>query len=165
MIRHARAGPEAEEDETLPRPGARPPCQRNPATGRFVWTRPCTVALAACGVLAGSLSGLLGVGGGFVIVPMLARISDLNMRSIIATSLAVITLVSASGVMYATLGGHMDWGVALPFAAGALAGMLGGRSIAGRFAAHHLKQAFGAVATLVAVAMLYKSASSFGWLG
>ncbi|EGH49653.1 hypothetical protein PSYPI_47603, partial [Pseudomonas syringae pv. pisi str. 1704B] len=37
--------------------------------------------------------GLLGVGGGFVIIPALTRYSDLNMKSVVATSLAVIALV------------------------------------------------------------------------
>ena len=55
-------------------------------------------ALAFTGLLSGLLSGLLGVGGGFVIVPALGRYTNLEMKSIVATSLAVIALVSVSGV-------------------------------------------------------------------
>ena len=158
MLRRGAAPSEGGDPQ--PVPGRKsPPCVRSPRTGRFVWTRPCTLALAACGLLAGLLSGLLGVGGGFVIVPMLTRISDLPMRSIVATSLAVIMLVSASGVVYATLGGSMQWNIALPFAGGAVAGMLGGRVVANRITGHHLQQVFACVAAFVALAMLYKSAT------
>ena len=49
-------------------------------------------ALALSGTVAGLLSGLLGVGGGFVMGPALQRYTDLVMRSVVATSLAVIDL-------------------------------------------------------------------------
>jgi len=77
-------------DDTTPRAV---PCRLNPQTGRFHWTSRCAATVAASGTLAGFLSGLLGVGGGFVLVPALSRFSDLPMRSIAATSLAVIGLV------------------------------------------------------------------------
>jgi uncharacterized membrane protein YfcA len=140
-------------------PPPRPLCARDPVRGRFVWTGPCTAALASCGIVTGFLSGLLGVGGGFVIVPTLCRISDLPMRSVTATSLAVITLVSASGVLYAALGGHMVWPVAVPFTTGAVAGMVAGRAIVAHVAPHRLHQTFAALAAAVAAAMLYKSAA------
>ncbi len=53
--------------------------------------------LAATGLLVGTLSGLLGVGGGFLIVPALLWFSPLNMLAAAATSMAVIALVSGSG--------------------------------------------------------------------
>jgi uncharacterized membrane protein YfcA len=83
-------------------------CTLNSDTGRLVWTLPCASVLTATGVISGLLSGLLGVGGGFVIVPSLARHSDIPMRNIIATSLAVIALVSISGV--ATQSPFSSWG-------------------------------------------------------
>ena len=72
---------------------------------------------------------LAGVGGGFVLVPALSRFSDLPMRSIAATSLAVIGLVSVSGVLSAALTGGIQWAVALPFSAGAVLGMFAGRTV------------------------------------
>ena len=136
-----------------------PPCRMDSARGKLNWTAPCARALALSGMLAGGLSGLLGVGGGFVMVPALQRYTDLTTQSIVATSLAVIALVSASGVLASAAAGHLQWAVALPFSAGALAGMLGGRLVAARLAGPHLQKGFAIVSALVAVALLVRSAS------
>ena len=133
------------------------PCIRDSGTGRFIWTARCAQALAASGTIAGLLSGLLGVGGGFVMVPALRRFTDLDMQSTVATSLAVIALVSLTGVLTSALAGVMEWGVAIPFSAGALAGMLGGRLVSERLAGPHLQIGFAAVSAMVAVGMIVKS--------
>jgi uncharacterized membrane protein YfcA len=139
------------------RPAGICPCVRDPATGRFIWTAQCAQALALSGAVAGLLSGLLGVGGGFVMVPALQRYTDLAMQSIVATSLAVIALVSATGVAASAAAGHVDWQIAMPFSTGALAGMLGGRIVAGRLAGPHLQAGFGAVSALVAIGMIARA--------
>ena len=77
-----------------------PPCQLDTRRGKLQWTAPCARALAFSGVVAGVLSGLLGVGGGFVMLPALQRYTDLTTQSVVATSLAVIALVSISGVIF-----------------------------------------------------------------
>lgn len=142
---------------TTAAPPRTPPCLLNSDTGRLRWTAPCARALAGTGVIAGFLSGLLGVGGGFVIVPALRRATDLPMQAIVGTSLAVIALVSASGVVAAAAGGHLDWAIALPFTLAAVAGMLAGRAVADRFAPRRLQQSFALFAALVAAAMLVKA--------
>ncbi|KAK43715.1 membrane protein [Caballeronia jiangsuensis] len=134
------------------------PCQLNSGTGRFVWTAACTRALAFAGTGAGFLSGLLGVGGGFVIVPALKRSTNASVQVIMATSLAVITLVSASGVISSAIAGRMNWQIGVPFAAGAMMGMLGGRLIGNRLSDHRLQQAFALVAGLIAIGMVAKVA-------
>lgn len=133
------------------------PCRRDGVSGRLVWTGGCTRALAQSGAVAGMLSGLLGVGGGFVMVPALQRYTDLAMRSVVATSLAVIALVSLAGVLASTATGGMAWNVALPFSAGALAGMLGGRRVSTRLSGPHLQMAFAGVSAAVAIGMMIKS--------
>lgn len=57
-------------------------------------------------MLAGLLSGLLGVDGGFVLVPALQRCINSSMKSVVATSLAVIALVSVGGVLSSAFAGH-----------------------------------------------------------
>lgn len=137
-----------------------PVCAMNAATGRLSLRAPCTLALAGTGVLSGMLSGLLGVGGGFVIVPMLSRISNVPMRSTVATSLAVIALVSVGGVFGAVTQNTMAWAVALPFTAGAVAALLAGRLVSARLAGPRLQQAFGVVAGGVALMLLARAAHS-----
>lgn len=132
------------------------PCVRA-SNGRFIWTKPCAIALGLSGATAGFLSGLLGVGGGFVLVPTLQRYTDLVMQSVVATSLAVIALVSVSGVLSSAVAGQLDWAIALPFCAGALAGMMGGRLIADQLAGPQLQKGFALVSALVALAMIGKA--------
>lgn len=147
----------AAKQETSAAGDREPPCRVSTSSGRFIWTRPCARALAGSGTLAGLLSGLLGVGGGFVIVPAMRRYTDLAMQSIVATSLAVIALVSASGVVSSVVAGTLDWMVALPFSAGALAGMLAGRLVSSRLAGPHLMKGFAIVSAVVAAGMLFKA--------
>ncbi|WP_028220966.1 sulfite exporter TauE/SafE family protein [Paraburkholderia oxyphila] len=133
------------------------PCRLNLERGKLDWTAPCARALALSGAAAGFLSGLLGVGGGFVIVPALKRASDIPMQGIVATSLAVIALVSTAGVAASAASGHMLWLNALPFAAGALAGMLGGRGFSRHVSGARLQQSFAVFAGCVAVGMAVKA--------
>lgn len=134
-----------------------PPCSVGEQTGRFVWTASCARVLALSGAVAGVLAGMLGVGGGFVMVPALKRYTDLAMQSIIATSLAVIALVSVSGVTSSIIAGQLNWGLALPFAAGAVGGMLVGRLLSSRIKGAGLQQGFALVSALVAFGMLFKA--------
>jgi uncharacterized membrane protein YfcA len=127
------------------------PCVLNPKRGRLRWTLPCARALTVTGLVSGLLSGLLGVGGGFVIVPALTRYTNLEIRSITATSLAVIAIVSMGSVTTAALTGNLNWQAGIPFAAGAVLGLIGGRQLTGRLAGPRLQQAFAVVGMLAAV--------------
>lgn len=136
------------------------PCHVDNAKQRLKWTRPCARALAATGLLSGMLSGLLGVGGGFVIIPALTRHTNLDVRSVQATSLAVIALVSLSGVSAAALNGAMPWRVALPFGIGAMLALLIGRLIANKLNGARLQQIFAWSCLAIALLMFTRA---FGW--
>lgn len=133
------------------------PCSISPQSGRFAWNPACARWLVGTGTLVGFLTGLLGVGGGFVLIPALKRATDLPMQSIIATSLAVIALVSAAAVASTWFAGKLDFSVGLPFVAGALAGMLAGRLIAGLLSGPRMQQGFALVAGGVALGLIVKS--------
>ncbi|NDB70669.1 MAG: hypothetical protein EB015_22210, partial [Methylocystaceae bacterium] len=92
-----------------------PACAVNPATSKLFWTAPCTKRLILTGGFSGFLSGLLGVGGGFIIVPTLHSISNLETKMIVATSLAVIALVSMASALSYAGNGAILWGIAVPF--------------------------------------------------
>ncbi len=137
------------------------PCVLNPTEGRLIWTLPCAWVLAATGVVSGILSGLLGVGGGFVIVPSLSRYTNLATRSIFATSLAVIALVSIGGVGAAAWQGTIAWDLAGPFALGAIVALVAGRWVAARLAGARLQQAFAVTSGAVSLVLL---ARGMGWI-
>lgn len=134
-----------------------PPCRLDPAVGRLRWNSRCARALGLTGAAAGFFSGLLGVGGGFIIVPSLLAVSDLPMKAVVATSMGVLALVSVVGVTTASLGGHMHWDIGWPFAAGALVGLLVGRQFAARLAGPLLQQGFALFALAIAASLVAKA--------
>jgi len=81
------------------------------------------------GVLGGFLSGLFGVGGGFIIVPLLTLLAGFDLKRAAATSLTAIFLTSVAGVIgYATSGGVM-WLAALILAVGSSIGSFVGAKL------------------------------------
>jgi len=132
-------------------------CRLDPTTGRIRWTFPCTMVLSLAGAATGVLSGALGVGAGFVIVPTLHAATDLPMAASIATSLMAIAIISASAVAAFLLkGGELGYALAVPFLAGALIGMLIGRAMAARIRGPRLQQLFAACMVIAAAAMVYR---------
>lgn len=132
------------------------PCQIDPQRGKFIWTAPCAKAVVLAGGVAGFLSGMLGVGGGFLIVPALHRMSNLDIRSIVATSLAVMALISLMGMVMFALRQAVDWDMAWPFAAASLIGLLVGRKAMSHLPAVRIRQSFALIALLAGVSMLAK---------
>jgi len=78
------------------------------------------------------------------------------MKSVMATSLAVIALVSTGSVISASLSGVMHWSIGLPFALGAMTGLLAGRQISRYLAGPRLQQLFAACG-IVAAGLLVMS--------
>lgn len=70
------------------------PCEINQETNRIHWNNKCARSLILTGGLTGFLSGLLGVGGGFIIVPALKKFSNISLDNIIPTSTAVIAIIA-----------------------------------------------------------------------
>jgi len=131
--------------------------------GRIIWNETTLALVAAIGGAAGFLAGMLGVGGGFVIVPALRATSTLSMHSAVATSLLAIALITAVAAASATVQGvPIAWSAAAPFVLGALAGMFAGRKLAPRIAGPRLQQGFAVIMLLVATGLSVKAALMFG---
>lgn len=107
-------------------------------------------ALIAAGLVTGALTGFLGVGGGFLIVPALTIWARLPLHRAVGTSMAIITLASFSGALVHLLAGHVSWRLALPMGAGAVVGALVGAPLAGRIPDKPLRVAFAVIALAVA---------------
>jgi len=141
------------QDENKPDPT----CIINPATSKLFWTAPCAKRLIFTGGLAGFLSGLLGVGGGFIIVPTLHQVSNLETKMVVATSLAVIAIVSmASALSYAGYAA-INWHIAIPFTSGMLVGMLLGRLVADKISSQTSQRVFALLVSLIAIAFVIKT--------
>jgi uncharacterized protein len=106
------------------------------------------------GIVAGSLSGLFGVGGGILIVPGLVLILRMSQRLAHATSLAAIIPIAASGVAGYALEGSVDWPAAAWLASGAAAGAVVGAGALHRLSESTLRRAFGGFLLLSALALL-----------
>lgn len=137
---------------------AAPPCYWSAETGRFVWTRSCAAVLTAIGFVTGALSGLLGVGGGFLLVPALTRLSNLRVNAIVSTSQAVIALVSAAGALAAMNQQDLRWQVALPFTAAAMAALVGARRLAHRLPPRLIQRSFALLSGGIAIVFLFRAA-------
>ncbi len=125
--------------------------------GRILWSKATFAVVAGIGGLTGFVAGMLGVGGGFVIVPALRYTSGLSMHSAIATSLLAVALISAVAAAGAAVQGvPIAWAAAVPFVLGALAGMLAGRKLAPRIAGPRLQQVFAVIMLLVALGLVVK---------
>ncbi len=135
-----------------------PLCRSSVDSGRLLWTPRCASAIVGIGAGSGFLSGLLGVGGGFVIVPALRATTTLSVHSAVATSLMAIALTSAGTVAtMLAFGRPLPWLVALPFVAGALGGMLAGRRLAPRLAGPLMQQCFAVLMLIAAFALLTRT--------
>ncbi len=120
-----------------------------------VWPSPIVMKSLAAGVVTGLLSGLLGVGGGFVIVPILTLVVGLTMAQAVASSLLIISCVSTTGFV-------AHWwlhpGLNLPLlgwvAFGGVMGMWVGGRLSERVAGPRLQQAF-AIMMLLTVLLMW----------
>jgi uncharacterized protein len=109
------------------------------------------VRVALIGTAVGFLTGLFGVGGGFVIVPALTLVLGFNMPQAVGTSLLVIALNAATALAVRLGTTGVEWSVAVPFTVAALAGVLTGNRVADRVDAGLLVRWFAAV--LVALSL------------
>ncbi|GGP18513.1 sulfite exporter TauE/SafE family protein [Silvimonas iriomotensis] len=140
------------------RPQATARCRVDPASGRLIWTPVTMVLVAQVGVLTGLLTGLLGVGGGFVIVPALRRLTNLPVQSIVATSLLVIALTGISGVVSTLVhGAQLPAAVLWPFLGALVLGMTLGRLLAGRLSGQMIQRGFALMVLLIAGSMLWRA--------
>jgi uncharacterized membrane protein YfcA len=130
---------------------ARPDATSAGEGGRHKRTVPATAwRVVIAGSVVGFLTGFYGVGGGFVIVPALVLTLNYEMPVAVGTSLLVIAISSAEGLVFRLPTSGIDWRVAIPFTVAGFIGVLLGDAIAGRVPAARLTRWF--VWLLVAVA-------------
>ena len=113
-----------------------------------------TSKIVAEGVVVGAVTGLVGAGGGFLVVPALVLLGGVRMELAVGTSLVVISMKSFAG-----LAGHLghvslDWPLVLAVTGTAVAGSLLGGVLAGRIPPTMLRRGFGVFIIVMAVVVL-----------
>ena len=109
--------------------------------------------LLAIGVAGGLLSGLLGVGGGVIMVPLLVLWAGYGQRDAHATSLGAIIPISVAGILTYGIAGRVDWPDAAALAVGAVAGARLGAGMLARIDERSLRIAFGCFLVAVSITL------------
>ncbi|GAB3084886.1 sulfite exporter TauE/SafE family protein [Micromonospora schwarzwaldensis] len=116
---------------------------RRPVEGRPAPRELPTPRVVLDGVVVGLVTGLVGAGGGFLVVPALALLGGLPMPVAVGTSLVVIAMKSFAGLAGYLSSVRIDWGLAAAVTVAAVVGSLLGGRLAGRIPEHVLRRSFG----------------------
>ena len=106
------------------------------------------------GIVVGAVTGLVGAGGGFLVVPALVLLGGVPMATAVGTSLVVIAMKSGAGLVGYLSSTTIDWPLALAVTAAAVVGSVAGGHLAGRIAQDKLRQAFAWFVAAMAVVVL-----------
>ena len=109
--------------------------------------------LVTIGVVGGILSGLLGVGGGVIMVPLLVLWAGFGQRDAHAVSLGAIIPISIAGILTFGIAGRVHWADAVALAVGAIAGAPIGAGLLARIDERVLKVVFGCFLVAAAITM------------
>jgi uncharacterized membrane protein YfcA len=116
------------------------------------------IRLLLAGVVVGFLTGFFGIGGGFLVVPVLVLMLGVPMHLAVGTSLLIIALNALWGLSGNLQLGTLDLAVTMPFALGGGAGVLLGTRVAGRLPERLVRNAFALLVAGVAMYTLGRSA-------
>jgi uncharacterized membrane protein YfcA len=116
------------------------------------------------GLAGGAASGLLGIGGGVVLVPLLTKFRHLTQKQAHGTSLAILVFTAIAGALTYGAAQSIDWALAAWLALGATVAAPLGARLAGRMSSANLRRAFGAVLALVGIRLFMTHLPSGAWL-
>jgi uncharacterized membrane protein YfcA len=121
------------------------------------WRR-CAPRSIPAGFLVGLLTGLFGVGGGFLIIPALVLMLGVEMPIAIGTSLVIIVANSLAGILSHITGTHIDWAITAAFVGTAIIGSLVAGHFGMRLDTHRLQHWFAYLVFAVAAYVLIDTA-------
>lgn len=117
------------------------------------------------GVVVGLVTGIVGAGGGFLVVPALTLLGGLSMPVAVGTSLLVIAMKSGAGLAGYLSSVELDWGLAAMVTGAAVLGSLGGGRLAGRIEPEKLRRGFGWFVLSMAAFILVQEIPDATWSG
>jgi uncharacterized protein len=123
-------------------------CEVSPKTKKLRFNGRCLTSIVTVGLATGLLSGLFGVGGGFIIVPSLVFFTTTSLQQAVSNSLFIIFLISAAGSVQVVMQKSLELGPVLLLSVGGVAGLLLALLIAKRVSGPQLQKTF-AVAVII----------------
>lgn len=121
---------------------------------------PENAALLIMGIIVGIISGILGAGGGFIIIPVLMFYASLDIKTAIGTSLLIITMNSLLGFTGDLPHFSIDWGLLLSITGLGVVGSFIGHYLSGKIQASMIKKIFAWFILIVGLIMLTKELSN-----
>ena len=119
---------------------------------------PCIAAVSGAAVATGILSGLFGVGGGFLIVPTLVFLTGIRIQEAVATSLLIISLVCLSGFLgFLASGTIINYSLLAKVAIGGIIGMIFGTVVSRFIAGPSLQKLFAVLMLIMACITVYST--------
>lgn len=115
--------------------------------------------VAFIGVIAGFMSGYVGVGGGFIMVPLFVSMLGIPMRLASGTSLTAVCILAIPGVIEQAVLGNIDYMVGIAMMAGSIPGAVVGANLVKRVPERALRFTFAAFLLLMAVLLIVNEAS------
>ena len=110
------------------------------------------IGYAGIGVVAGFVSGLLGIGGGLVMVPLMAGVLGMPLKRALGTSLLAIVVLVVPGTVVHAAFGHIDWAICAVATVGAVPGARLGAKLALGTRERTLRLLVGSFLLIVAIA-------------
>ena len=107
--------------------------------------------LCLAGLAVGVLKGLLGIGGGVLLMPLMLVVVGLEIRQAVGTSLGVVLFSSLVGAVVYGQGGHASLWIVMPLLAGSIVGVQAGTWMCHRLHAQHIRRYFALLVLLVIV--------------
>ena len=129
---------------------------RGPGAGEESATRDLGLKVLLVGLGVGTLTGLLGIGGGFLLVPALVLLAKVPMRQAVGTSLTVIAMNTAAGYLGYLGQVELPWMLVLQFVAIAAVGIVAGAALVPRIPQAALKKSFGVLLILLGALILWQ---------
>lgn len=114
------------------------------------------LAITLEGLVVGIITGFVGVGGGFAIIPALVLLGGIPMKEAIGTSLPIIAFKSATGFLGYVNQVNIDWNLMLSFTTAAALGVIGGAYLTRKIQGKKLQRAFGYFLIAIAIFILIK---------
>ena len=151
------AGEEAAGSDAAPVPAADSLAQSD-----FAPTFPLVAKGALIGLCAGVMSGYVGVGGGFIMVPMMLQILKAPMRLVSGTSLIAVFILALPSVVYQAMLGNVAWVAGISLAVGSMPGAVIGAKVLPWMPERALRLMFGGFLLVVAALMVVNQLGVWG---